>query len=260
MLPVLKKDMEITMDVLKSESLQFGYYRDPNNTVGAFIDFVDGYCLKSLDQPRSFVGLVQVTQSGKTRLLVETAMKRPLVLIHFRKTNSVFYTKFLSTIAEQSIHSGLTYHAILYNNKITLMKTRLFILSYLEFTRVFKIELCKNIDWDKINRDIKYYFMQLLNGGDHSGIVAAIFEYYLNELNLNLNYKDTLNFLNHEPDQSKIVPIFESLRQINTTIKDRLKEALKDLNFPFIALDEFHVLLSHWKGALFHGDYKSQVH
>jgi hypothetical protein len=109
------------------------------------------------DQTKSFIALVQASLSGKTRMLIEISLRRPLILISFQTNNKAY--EYLLQIIPHNYEA--TFERVLHRNRLIFVYTRLFYLSYLHF-----FQLYFNGDWmHSTEIDKKAFAALLINGG-----------------------------------------------------------------------------------------------
>jgi hypothetical protein len=217
------------------DSLFTSPYCDPSEVLKEFLDNVNKSIEAVNQQKRYFVGLVQATLSGKTRLLLEASIKHPIVFISFSKGNTAYWTSLLHSISENQTAKCTTFKERQFHNRIIILKVKIFILAYLDFFLLFKNTFIeKNTSWLDVDRDIKVIlFALLLNGGND--LVSSSFKLRVSQINdLQLDF-------DHDGIKKKI--------------NGELQDALQQLGHPWIAFDECHVPQIHCKGIMFHSNY-----
>ena len=140
---------------------------DPKNRLQEFIELVR-CSLKSEDKENKFlVSLVQATLSGKTRLILEASMKNPIVLISFKNTNDN-YSLLLQSLSIHQTDSCSNFEQREFHNRVIMIKVKLFILAFFEFTLLFQRHIVgSNSNWESVDRMKKIIlFSQLINGGN----------------------------------------------------------------------------------------------
>lgn len=58
------------------------------------------------DQARQFIGLVQASLCGKTRLLKELSLKQPLLLLSFKSSNKAYHVSLLQALSKDQLPVG----------------------------------------------------------------------------------------------------------------------------------------------------------
>lgn len=131
-------------------------YHQPDR-ISNIIDEADGY-LKGVNiQTRKFIGLVQASMAGKTRLLIEIGLKRPLILISFKGDN-VAFSRLLQEIP---LAYTKTYADTLDRAHRIFLLTRVFYLAYAHFFNIYF-----NGDYNHSSVEQRKIFLALLlNGG-----------------------------------------------------------------------------------------------
>jgi hypothetical protein len=120
--------------------------------------------------------LVQASLSGKTRLLIEIGLERPLILIAFKADNHTF-SRLVQEIATTWTP---TFKETLNRARCIFLLTRLFYLSYTYFFRI-----CFEGGYNKSSKNDRKIFMALLlNGG------GKLVEYIFSELLSHYNFKN----------------------------------------------------------------------
>ncbi len=192
------------------------------------------------DQNRSFVGLVQATLSGKTRLIIEVSTRHPVILITFKNNNIAYRETLLKSLNEHNTKCE-TFEERRDHNRLIFIKLRLFLLAFLDFACLFKEYIMENKSWNDIDRNYKLAFSALLlNGGGK--MVSQCLERRLDNLK-------------RQQQQLKEIDLF----LFNKSLEDELTILLERLERPWFAFDECHIPEDACKGLLFHSDYKKKL-
>ena len=207
---------------------------DPNKTLEEFIKLIRGSLQSENEQNRFFVGLVQATLSGKTRLILEASLIHPIVLISFKKGNSTYSSLLQSLSVDQTaLCSDFAIDQLgmierQFHNRVIMVKVKLFILAFMEFNLLYrKFVIGLHSKWADVDRMKKIIlFALLINGGN--SIVSRIFEKHIETLSIRLN---------------------ENIETISRSIDANLESILQELGSPWLAFDECHVPQVHCIGC-----------
>ena len=208
----------------------------PEKIFEDFVDLIRSSLKSKNNQNRFFVGLVQATMSGKTRLILEASMKHPIVLISFKKGNDTFYSSLLQSLSIHQTEPCSNFEQRQFHNRIIMIKVKLFILAFFEFTLLFQRHIVgSNSNWESVDRMKKIIlFSQLINGGNP--LIFKIFKKHIDDLK--------------EVNKNNVVELSEVIDKDFQTIS-------KELGSPWIAFDECHVPQVHCQGLLFQSNYEN---
>lgn len=230
----LKLKYEEIISLLPNDAISSPYF--DNGQLSEFIALVENSIAPLGDQTEYLVSLVQASLSGKTRLIIEASIHHPLILISFKKGNTA-YKSLVASIREQQKECK-TFNEREELNYLILLKIRVFLLSFMDFAKLFKIHITQNKSWKDVDKATKVAFSALLlNGGGE--MVNLLFKRRLKDLNENLLKK--------------------SLRECKDDVECELKVMLNILESPWIAFDECHVPRIDCGGVLFHSDYTNRI-
>ena len=207
----------------------------PEKIFEDFVDLIRSSLKSKNNQNRFFVGLVQATMSGKTRLILEASMKHPIVLISFKKGNDTFYSSLLQSLSIHQTEPCSNFEQRQFHNRVIMIKVKLFILAYLEFTSLYQRHIVNSkLNWESVDRMKKIIlFALLMNGGN--ALVSTIFMKHIDDLKVT---KD-------------------NVAELSKVIDNDFQLITKALGSPWLAFDECHVPQVYCHGFLFHSNYKN---
>lgn len=240
MLEELKHKVQTKKQLLseQTDSLLTSPYINPNDVISSLFGKIHDSLTKN-DQTRFFVGLVQATLSGKTRLLLEASLHHPMILISFKKGNTLYWDTLTQSLDEHKI-SCKNFEQRLFHNHMIILKLRIFLLSYLDFALLYKKYIIEDKKWNSVDRETKLILSALLlNGG--SDLVKPFFQQRIEKL------------------REEKLTADSDFKLIKKSINEEISTLLHELELPWFAFDECHVPQSHFQGLLFHSDYESRL-
>jgi len=200
-------------------------------------------CRKATAQSRTFVGLVQATMVGKTRLILEASKRTPIIMIRLDHTN-VAYARLLSLVEQEQnkVTRATSFDDWRTCNRRIMLLVRIFFFAYMKYAFLYKEYVAEHCGVDHlfssneqellaICDEISLFNASLLNGGQ--------------------NYVEQLF---REEAAARM-----DVNDASTTIKKDHQEIASALNGPTFAVDECHVPFNCATGQLFHSDYEKHT-
>jgi hypothetical protein len=219
---------------IKDDFLLGCKYINHANALSRLESLVNASLCREGNQSKYLIGIVQATLSGKTKLLIESSMQNLVLIISFKSTNTAFHHALKPSIDHHSLDCT-TFTDRQFHNRMIMLKVRYFFMAYLDFALLFKRVICDNKPWREVTEQYKRVFQALLlNGGGY--IVEDLYRRRLAKLE---------NVQHDQVADLKSAAIIE------------FGELVKELNYPWFALDECHVPDFFCRGILFHSDYET---
>ncbi len=206
------------------------HYFDDQNIVQQFL-----HCCH---QSKTCIEIIQATLSGKTRLIIESSYRYPILMISLKKTNTCYH-KLVASF--RNVIPPTNFTEALVRNRLIIVKTRLFFLSYMQYMKQF-VEMLHKTKWEELEEMDKKVFHALLLNTIGNDMVYELYEQNITHFEVTVDRvasESVYNEMNHS--------IYSTHKQLFTT-----------LGMVYFALDEFHMPWRELKGVLFHSDYKQQ--
>lgn len=207
---------------------------------GMLHDAVRDLCeiqLSRSPQERNFIALIQASMSGKTRILLEVSLKKPLLMIAF-KQNTAYYA-LVKDVKRNHLLLFDSFEEKLFHNTIILLKIWIFLYSYFIFFQTY-LEIREKQQWNELNiNEKKVLNLLLINGG--GDLLKNIFINCLSKRQIPSEY----SIDNHA--------LVDSL---NEKFCNEYSELSTQLGNPWFAFDECNVPNYDCIGKLFHSDYQ----
>jgi len=230
--PMVKAKLNALANGKIMTSFYNGPYIDPESMVDKLIAMCNAQLMNTHSQETLFIALVQPSMFGKTRLMFEVSLKRPLLIVAFKNQN-VAYKALKESCLEYFVECD-TFEKRLLFNRLTILKTRLFLFSYVVYFQLFM--RCFDRPWDQLTHHERMILNSLvLNGGGE--FLNKVFQLLL--------------FYN-----AKAKSLIE-VETLGIFVKEKFSALLQQLGCPTFGLDECHVPASDLIGCVFHTDYKT---
>jgi hypothetical protein len=122
-----------------------------------------------------FIGFVQASMAGKTRMLIEISLSRPLILIPFKDENLAF-TTLRGLVKGQAGIPVFNYKSMLSRARTIFLYVRLFYLAYLRFWKYYFYTIHSSWSYTTLHQR-KIFAALMLNGGGE--VMSILFKHYV---------------------------------------------------------------------------------